>query len=173
MVNFCEFDKYAEKSYCAIHGVSETLNLGDITKVNEKKVPYFNMICGGSPCQDFSLAGKQAGSVWKCKDCGYEYNPLQVHYTKRDICEKCGSHNLDKTRSSLLVEWLRMILGTAEGGKKIFLAGTNYLTRYIKDRDALNELYLKTIHHEFTHILNQTKNYSADFQLIKIGRAHV
>lgn len=59
-----------------------------------------------------------------------------------------------------------MILGTAEGGKKIFLAGTNYLTRYIKDRDALNELYLKTIHHEFTHILNQTKNYSADFQLI-------
>lgn len=111
MVNFCEFDKYAEKSYCAIHGVSETLNLGDITKVNENKVPYFNMICGGSPCQDFSLAGKQAGSVWRCRDCGYEYNPLQVHYSKRDICEKCGSHNLDKTRSSLLVEWLRMIRG--------------------------------------------------------------
>lgn len=81
MVNFCEFDKYAEKSYCAIHGVSETLNLGDITKVNENKVPYFNMICGGSPCQDFSLAGKQAGSVWRCRDCGYEYNPLQVHYS--------------------------------------------------------------------------------------------
>ncbi|MDB8678587.1 DNA (cytosine-5-)-methyltransferase [[Ruminococcus] gnavus] len=111
LVNFCEFDKYAEKSYCAIHGVSETLNLGDITKVNEQEIPYFNMICGGSPCQDFSLAGKQAGSVWKCKDCGYAYNPLQIHYTKRDTCEKCGSHNLDKTRSSLLVEWLRMIRG--------------------------------------------------------------
>ena len=35
MVNFCEFDKYAAKSYCAIHGTSETLNLGDITKVEE------------------------------------------------------------------------------------------------------------------------------------------
>ena len=56
MVNFCEFDKYAEKSCtCAIHGVSETLNLGDITKVNENKVPYFNMICGGSPSRILAL----------------------------------------------------------------------------------------------------------------------
>ena len=86
MVNFCEFDKYAAKSYCAIHGTSETLNLGDITKVDEREIEPFNMICGGSPCQDFSLAGKQAGAVWKCRSCGYEYNPLQVHYSKRDAC---------------------------------------------------------------------------------------
>lgn len=59
-----------------------------------------------------------------------------------------------------------MILGTAEGGKKIFLAGTNYLDRFIGDRDALNTYYLKTIHHEFTHILNQTKDYTVDFKLI-------
>lgn len=57
MVNFCEFDKYAAKSYCAIHGTDETLNLGDITKVDEAGIPPFNMICGGSPCQDFSSAG--------------------------------------------------------------------------------------------------------------------
>ena len=50
LVNFCEFDKYAEKSYCAIHGVDSALNLGDITKVDETKLKYFNMICGGSPC---------------------------------------------------------------------------------------------------------------------------
>ena len=36
LVNFCEFDKYAEKSYCAIHNVDSSKNLGDITKVNEK-----------------------------------------------------------------------------------------------------------------------------------------
>ena len=50
LVNFCEFDKYATKSYCAIHGVDESLNLGDITKVDETKLEDFNMICGGSPC---------------------------------------------------------------------------------------------------------------------------
>lgn len=109
LVNFCEFDKYATKSYCAVHNVSDDLNLGDITKVNEKEMKPFNMIVGGSPCQDFSVAGKQKGSVWKCKDCGEEYNPLQVHWSKRDKCPECNSESLDKSRSSLLVEWLRVI----------------------------------------------------------------
>ncbi|MBR3496603.1 MAG: putative zinc-binding metallopeptidase [Prevotella sp.] len=58
------------------------------------------------------------------------------------------------------------ILGQAEGGRKILLSGTNYLNRYLKNAEELNEYYLKTIHHEFTHIMNQTKDYSADFQLI-------
>lgn len=109
LVNFCEFDKYATKSYCAIHGVDESLNLGDITKVDETKLEDFNMICGGSPCQDFSVAGKQKGSVWTCKDCGHEYNPLTVHWSQRNKCPNCSSENIEKTRSSLLVEYLRVI----------------------------------------------------------------
>lgn len=109
LVNFCEFDKFAAESYCAVHNVDLSLNLGDITKVDETKLNSFNMICGGSPCQDFSCAGKQAGSKWHCIDCGHEYNPLTVHFSKRDSCPICGSRNLDKTRSSLLVEWLRII----------------------------------------------------------------
>ena len=109
LVNFCEFDKYATKSYCAIHNVDESLNLGDITKVDETKLKSFNMICGGSPCQDFSVAGKQKGSVWSCKDCGHEYNPLTVHWSKRHKCPQCNSSNIEKTRSPLLVEYLRVI----------------------------------------------------------------
>ena len=109
LVNFCEFDKYATKSYCAIHNVDESLNLGDITKVDETKLKPFNMICGGSPCQDFSVAGKQKGSVWTCKDCSHEYNPLTVHWSHRDRCPQCNSSNIEKTRSSLLVEYLRVI----------------------------------------------------------------
>lgn len=109
LVNFCEFDKYATKSYCAIHDVDESKNLGDITKVDENELDDFNMICGGSPCQDFSVAGKQKGSVWTCKECGHEYNPLTVHWNERDKCPNCGSKNIDKTRSSLLVEYLRVV----------------------------------------------------------------
>lgn len=109
LVNFCEFDKYATKSYCAIHDVYESKNLGDITKVDETELDDFNMICGGSPCQDFSVAGKQKGSVWTCKECGHEYNPLTVHWNERDKCPNCGSENIDKTRSSLLVEYLRIV----------------------------------------------------------------
>ena len=109
LINFCEFDKYATKSYCAIHDVDESKNLGDITKVDETELDDFNMICGGSPCQDFSVAGKQKGSVWTCKECGHEYNPLTVHWNERDKCPNCGSKNIDKTRSSLLVEYLRVV----------------------------------------------------------------
>lgn len=109
LVNFCEFDKYATKSYCAIHDVYESKNLGDIIKVDETELDDFNMICGGSPCQDFSVAGKQKGSVWTCKECGHEYNPLTVHWNERDKCPNCGSENIDKTRSSLLVEYLRVV----------------------------------------------------------------
>lgn len=109
LVNFCEFDKYAAKSYCAIHNVDENLNLGDITKVDETDLDDFNMICGGSPCQDFSVAGKQKGSVWTCKECEHEYNPLTVHWGKRDRCPNCDSKNIEKTRSSLLVEYLRVV----------------------------------------------------------------
>lgn len=51
LVNFCEFDKYAVKSYCAIHNVDEGLNLGDITKVDIESLPVdVDLITHGSPC---------------------------------------------------------------------------------------------------------------------------
>lgn len=62
LVSFCEFDKYAVKSYCAIHSVDESKNLGDITKVDETKLPKdIDVLTYGFPCQDISLAGKQKG----------------------------------------------------------------------------------------------------------------
>lgn len=57
-----------------------------------------------------------------------------------------------------------MILGTAEGGMKITLYNVNAVE--VNDAAYLNYFYFKTIHHEFAHILNQTKNYSTDFQEI-------
>lgn len=62
LVGFSEIDKYAVRSYCAIHGVDEAMNLGDITKVDEKSLPKnIDLVTYGFPCQDISLAGKQKG----------------------------------------------------------------------------------------------------------------
>lgn len=62
LVAYCEIDKYASKSYAAIHGVPETMNLGDITKVDEKSLPKdIDLITYGFPCQDISIAGKVKG----------------------------------------------------------------------------------------------------------------
>ena len=62
LIGYCEIDKYASKSYAAIHGVPESMNLGDITKVDEQVLPKdIDLITYGFPCQDISLAGKQKG----------------------------------------------------------------------------------------------------------------
>jgi len=41
--------------------VSEDLNLGDITKVDEKELADFDLMTWGFPCQDISVAGNQTG----------------------------------------------------------------------------------------------------------------
>lgn len=61
LVNFCELDKHAIKSYCAIHNTNESLNLGDITKINEKEIGNFNLMTWGFPCTDISKAGNMVG----------------------------------------------------------------------------------------------------------------
>lgn len=62
LVNYCEVDKYASKAYSLIHNVPESMNLGDITKVDETKLPTeIDLMTHGFPCQDISSAGLQKG----------------------------------------------------------------------------------------------------------------
>lgn len=56
-----------------------------------------------------------------------------------------------------------MVLGEAEGGLKMTLYYVNSLQL---NPDFLNYYYFKTMHHEFAHILHQTKPYPADFKMI-------
>lgn len=57
-----------------------------------------------------------------------------------------------------------MILGLAEGGLKVSLFRVNSIDP--SNFYMLNEFYFKTMHHEFAHILHQTKTYPKDFNLI-------
>ena len=59
VVAISEIDKYAIKAYEAIHG--PTLNLGDISKIKVEDIPKHDLFTYSFPCQDLSVAGKQAG----------------------------------------------------------------------------------------------------------------
>lgn len=60
-----------------------------------------------------------------------------------------------------------MVLGTAEGGLKVTLYMVNWLTDdMLHSYSDLNTYYFHTMHHEFTHILNQKKPYDPAFNLI-------
>ena len=60
-VGFIEWDKYARQSYQAMYNTEGEFNAKDIQTVSGTDLPYADVWCFGSPCQDISLAGKQAG----------------------------------------------------------------------------------------------------------------
>lgn len=61
LIGFSEIDKFAIKSYCTIHNVPEYKNLGDVKKINIDKLPDFDIMTWGFPCQDISIAGRMKG----------------------------------------------------------------------------------------------------------------
>ncbi|HEK9529615.1 TPA: DNA (cytosine-5-)-methyltransferase, partial [Streptococcus equi subsp. equi] len=75
VVAIAEIDKFAIKSYEAIHGPVN--NLGDISKINPDTIPDHDLFTYSFPCQDISVAGKQAGLdidsgtrsglLWECQ----------------------------------------------------------------------------------------------------------
>lgn len=58
-VGFSEIDKHA--SAVLRYHYPDIKNYGDISQIDWSTVPDFDLLVGGSPCQDFSIAGKRAG----------------------------------------------------------------------------------------------------------------
>lgn len=107
LVGFSEIDEYAIKSYCAVHNVDPSLNLGDISKIDITTLPNdIDLITHGSPCQDFSVAGKQAGGdkgsgtrsslMWCTVDIVEQTKPKYVVWENvKNLLSTKNRHNFD------------------------------------------------------------------------------
>lgn len=60
-VGWCEFDKFAQKSYRAMYDTTNLWFGEDATKVKGSELPKADLWTFGFPCQDVSIAGKQKG----------------------------------------------------------------------------------------------------------------
>lgn len=77
LVGWSEIDKYAIQAHNAIYPQWADRNFGDISKIDWSQVPDFDLFTYGSPCSDFSKAGKMAGGeegsgtrsslLWECR----------------------------------------------------------------------------------------------------------
>jgi len=74
----CEIDKYCKQVYKEHFGDEP---YGDISAINPADIPDHDILCGGFPCQDISIAGKRAGL--KGKRSGLFYHITRIAETKK------------------------------------------------------------------------------------------
>jgi DNA (cytosine-5)-methyltransferase 1 len=104
-VGFSEIDKYATQCFKQNHGGE---NYGDITKIDWKNVPDFDLLTGGFPCTDVSVAGKQDLSKGRTI-LGYELVKAliikQPEYFLFENVKGLMSKKFNEFREELIKQW--------------------------------------------------------------------
>lgn len=147
-----KLDKFLKENYLDKYNLTFLYKMADVsTNMNYNLVPatYDNSINLAVLCKHlwFDVYDKLAG-----EDFLKTYGPRIIHLI--------GSPALNPQSGNEIV-------GLAEGGIKISLFKVNDMD--INDPEMMNEYYFKTMHHEFAHILHQTKTYPNQFNTISVG----
>lgn len=144
-VGFCEFDKFALQSYKAIHNTEGEWEAHDITKVTDDEIRELSatrtidIVCGGFPCQAFSIAGKRRGFADTRGTIFFEVARfISIIRPRYFICENVKgllSHDKGRTFATILstlselgyyVEWQVLNskdFGVPQNRERVFLIG--------------------------------------------------
>lgn len=139
-VGHCEIDKFAEASYRAIHDIQEgECFYPDARKIDPKELPEFDLLCGGFPCQAFSISGKRKGFEDARGTLFFEAaRVLKARKPAYFLLENVPgllSHNKSRTFSTILatlhdlgyfVEWCVLnskYFGVPQSRRRVFIIG--------------------------------------------------
>ena len=111
VVGISEIDKYALKSYEAIHG--DCPNYGDISNINPKDLPKIDLFTYSFPCQDISIAGKQEGIVKGKTRSGllYECEKIIEYCKPKYLLMENVKNLVGKKNKPNFEEWLKYLEG--------------------------------------------------------------
>ena len=113
IVGAWDFDKFAIQTYQA--NVGHHAVQADIQKMHIEDVPQADVWAFGFPCQDLSVAGKQAGIKLECLECSEVWEVDSENYTSENVCPHCGGKNHKAaTRSGMFFEIMRLLAEARE-----------------------------------------------------------
>ena len=99
-----DFDKFAVQSYK--ENVGDYVKQMDIKEMKWQDVPKASVWVYGFPCQDLSVAGRQAGIKVTCNNCGEEFDKT----AEVESCPNCNSTSYKAAnRSGLFYEVMRLL----------------------------------------------------------------
>ncbi|MEY8459451.1 DNA (cytosine-5-)-methyltransferase [Lactococcus ileimucosae] len=142
-IGFCEIDRFARKSYQAIHNTQGELEYHDITNITDDQLRQLrgqvDVLCGGFPCQAFSLAGRRLGFedtrgtlFFELARCAKEIQPPYLFF---ENVKGLLSHDQGRTFATILttldelgyhVEWQVLNskdFGLPQNRERVFLIG--------------------------------------------------
>lgn len=131
----CDYNKFAVQTYR--RNVGKHVIHADIKNLTCEDIPHADVWTFGFPCQDLSIAGKQKGFRFVCKDCGEEWEFDNEKHKEQIVCPKCGSHNYQAaSRSGMFFEMMRLLDETKENmpdqmPKALFIENVKGLRPYI------------------------------------------
>ncbi|HEL1193695.1 TPA: DNA (cytosine-5-)-methyltransferase [Streptococcus equi subsp. zooepidemicus] len=142
-IGFCEIDKFARRSYQAIFDTEGELEYHDITAITDDQLRQLrgqvDVLCGGFPCQAFSLAGRRLGFedtrgtlFFELARCAKEIQPPYLFF---ENVKGLLSHDQGRTFATILntldelgyhVEWQVLNskdFGLPQNRERVFLIG--------------------------------------------------
>lgn len=169
-VGFCEIDKFARKSYKAIHDTKGEVELHDITTVTDefiRGIGSVDIVCGGFPCQAFSIAGNRRGFDDTRGTLFFEIarfaSILKPKYLFLENVKGLLNHNRGATFETIIrtldelgydVEWQVLNskdFGVPQNRERVFIIGhsrkkgTRLLFPFRRESQATNSETLKTL----------------------------